>query len=445
MRKITRIAASVMALTLMVGSVTACGGNDNADTNKNTDNANKTEDNKPVDVELTVWAPTEEQGDYASINADFGKNFLKYECEKFAEANKDKWNIKFTYATCAEDKAKDELSKDPKKGADVFMMAGDHVSELAENGILQAVVTDKDNIVANNTEKAVAAGTVKVNDEENLYGIPFTPNSWFMYYDKSKYSEEDVKSLDTMMEKDLGKGVYNVVFPLDNSWYSPAFFFAAGCTLFGADGKDATACDFNNENGVKAAEYMIDLASDTKKFKNDTNDLGLGLLAEGKAGAWFSGTWNAAKVKEALGENYGAVKLPTIKIDGEDKQLSSFADYKFIGINVNAQGDKQKAAQALAAWLGGEEMQKARFQARGITPTWASLAESEEVKNDVASAALMAETEVATTTPTITQMGKFWDPMKALGTGILEKSTTKANVKTELDKMQKQILTTLDK
>lgn len=444
MRKITRIAASVMALTLMVGSVTACGGNNETgskDENKATDKA--TEVGKAVDVELTVWAPTEEQADYSKINADFGTNFLKYECEKFAEANKDKWNIKFNYATCAEDKAKDELSKDPKKGADVFMMAGDHVYDLANNGILQAVITGKDDIVANNTEKAIQAGTVKVNGEESLYGVPFTPNSWFMYYDKSKFSEDEIKSLDVMMAKDLDKGVYNICFPLDNSWYNPAFFFAAGCTLFGPDGKDGTACDFDNENGVKAAEYMIDLANN-KKFKNDVKDSGLGLLAEGKAGAWFSGTWNAAKVKEALGENYGAAKLPTIKIDGEDKQLSSFADYKFIGINVNAQGDKQKAAQALAAWLGGEEMQKARFQARAITPTWASLAESDEVKNDIASAALMAETEVATTTPSIAQMTKFWDPSKAIATGMLEGSTTKTNVKAELSKMVKQILTKLD-
>ena len=48
-----------------------------------------------------------------------------------------------------------------------------------------------------------------------------------MYYDKSVFSEEDVKNLDTMLEKGV------VSFPFTNSWYLPAFYVGNGCTLFG--------------------------------------------------------------------------------------------------------------------------------------------------------------------------------------------------------------------
>ena len=49
-----------------------------------------------------------------------------------------------------------------------------------------------------------------------IYGVPFTTNTWFMYYNKKTFTEDDVKSLDTMLEK--GK----VSFPLSNSWYIAA-------------------------------------------------------------------------------------------------------------------------------------------------------------------------------------------------------------------------------
>ena len=58
-----------------------------------------------------------------------------------------------------------------------------------------------------------------------LYGAPYTSNIWYMYYDKSVFSEEDVKSLDTMLEKGV------VSFPFTNSWYLPAFYVGNGCTL----------------------------------------------------------------------------------------------------------------------------------------------------------------------------------------------------------------------
>ena len=59
-----------------------------------------------------------------------------------------------------------------------------------------------------------------------LYGVPFTTNTWYMYYDKRVFSEEDAGSLDAMLEKGA------VSFPFTSSWYLPAFCFGNGCTLF---------------------------------------------------------------------------------------------------------------------------------------------------------------------------------------------------------------------
>lgn len=48
-----------------------------------------------------------------------------------------------------------------------------------------------------------------------------------MYYDKSKFTDSDVKSLDKMLEKN------KVAFNITEGWYMSSFFLANGCTYFG--------------------------------------------------------------------------------------------------------------------------------------------------------------------------------------------------------------------
>ena len=83
-----------------------------------------------------------------------------------------------------------------------------------------------------------------------------------MYYDKSVFTEDDVKNLDTMLEK--GK----VGFPLSNSWYIASFYVANGCTLFGADGGDAAAgFDFSGDKAVAVTNYLVDLVANPNFVK----------------------------------------------------------------------------------------------------------------------------------------------------------------------------------
>ena len=82
-----------------------------------------------------------------------------------------------------------------------------------------------------------------------------------MYYDKSKLSEDDVKSIEGIMSKDIEGVSTNFAFNTDVGWYQSGFFFGAGCKLFGEDGTDPTQCDFNNERGYMVGEYLIDLVN----------------------------------------------------------------------------------------------------------------------------------------------------------------------------------------
>ena len=59
-----------------------------------------------------------------------------------------------------------------------------------------------DDVKSRNTPASVDAATVDGKDR-----IPLTAdNGYFMFYDKSFFTEDDVKSLDTMMDKAAAAG-----------------------------------------------------------------------------------------------------------------------------------------------------------------------------------------------------------------------------------------------
>ena len=447
MKKRTKLVALLMAMVLVMGSMTACGSKEEADTSGTTDTSdtsNTTSDDTtsadPIDVQLTVWAPQEDQKDYSDKDSKYGSSLIEYMCNAFNDAHPE-WNIEFKYAVCPESDAYKELSKDAAAGADVFMYAGDQVASLVNNGIALPLL-GLDEVVANNTEIAMQSVTMK----DSVYGIPFTPNTWFMYYDKSKYSEEEVKSLDTMMAKDIEGCKYNFAIDADNGWYNGGFFYAAGCTVFqDEDGKEnLDKCTFNDENGFAAGKAMLDLINNKKFLCDDDSQDALSNMKKGNCAAFCGGTWNAADVKKALGDNYAATKLPEITIGGKSVQLNSIGDYKYIGVNSNTQ--YPEVAQALAIWLGSEQCQLDHFIARGVSPTWTGLADNPDVAADVATMALQAQTPYAIVTPSDEKFGtNYWTAMEALGKGMVTKEITEKNLQEQLDKTVENIVTELDK
>ena len=445
MRKSKKMMALCLTTAMVAGALTGCGNKaDNTSSNNSaptteTETTTTPEATETKKIALKVWAPQEEQTAYEG----YGDSLLAYMCERFDEAHPE-WDIDFTYGVVSEADARAELSKDAAAGADVFMFASDQTAALVENGILAPITVGADEVIdANGGAEAGSITAATFNDF--LYAVPFTPNSWFMYYDKSLYTEEEVLNLDKMMAKDLGDGAYNFCIDIDNGWYLASFFFANGCSLFGADGQNAQEVTFNNENGVTVGNYLVDLAT-SPKFLLETDNGGnaIGLFKEGKLGAWCSGTWNAESVQEALGENYAATKLPTITLDGTEAQLKSFADYKYIGVNMNTDSEAMAAAQALAVYLGSEECQKDRFLARSIAPTVSTLTVDPEVSSNVAVAALSQQAAYTQFQSTISQMNNFWVPAEGFGIGIYNKTITKDNMQESLNDFVTNILTSLD-
>jgi arabinogalactan oligomer/maltooligosaccharide transport system substrate-binding protein len=433
MKKSKKIIALLMLATMIIGSLAACGKKTDdskkdpvkqEDTGKKDDDKKDDEKDKVEDVTLKVWGPQEEQELLARMTASFAAAHPEY-------------NIKFEFGVVSEGDAATELTKDPAAAADVFAFASDQTANLVNAGILYPITLNVDAVKAANSEASIMAATV----DGQLYAHPFTPNSWFMYYDKSKYTEEEVLSLETMMAKDLGEGVYNFSVDINNGWYLSSFFFAGGSVLFGADGKDPNTVTFNDANGLAVTNYLIDLVANPKFLDEDQGNV-LAAFTAGTLGAACSGTWNAEAFKEALGENYAATKLPTIKLNGEDKQLSNFADFKLIG--VNSQTKYPIPAMQLAEYLANEENQKLRFEVRSIAPTNLKLASDPVVLANPAVAALSLQTSYSTLQSSIPEMGNYWAPAEAFGNELLSGAITKENAQEKLDIFVDSILSKLN-
>lgn len=378
------------------------------------------------EVALTVWGAQEDQ------------DMLKKMCEAFADANPGT-TYTFTYGVCSEADAKKTVLTDVGAAADVFAFASDQTGELVDAGALYRVTKNKDEIVANNTEASISAGTV--NGE--LYAYPSSSDTYFMYYDKSKFTEDEVLSLDTMLAKDIDGVTTNVAYDLDNGWYQTAFFFGAGCKLFGDQGIDPTQCDFNNEQGKLVGEYLIDIAGN-KKFGDTFEDAQIKAgFDAGTLAAAITGTWNATDIQNALGDNYAATKLPSFKMaDGKDYQMGGMANFKLYG--VNAETKSPLDAMALAEWLTNYDNQLIRFNEKSFAPANKELAnDTEKLSSNIAVSALAQQAQFATVQTSIPQCGNYWTPAEAFGQGIISGEITKDNLQEKLDAYVTSVLATL--
>ena len=398
-RDFLRLAAATAGAAAVGGTMSGCseGGSEN--------------------VRLMVWSPSQDQA------KDSGE-WLQTCCNRFAELHPE-WNITFVYGVADEaGAAGTTISQDTEASADVFMFTNDVLNNLIDAGAMAkfgGIYADE--IKATNSEALLASLTV----DDYIYGVPFTTNTWFMYYDKSVFTEEDIKSLDAM----LAKGV--VSFPFTNSWYLPAFYFGNGCTLFGDGTQEELGADFGGDNAVEVTNYLIDLYNNPN-FVVDADGSGLAGMRDGSIKAMFTGSWDAAALKEILGDNMGVAALPTFTLNGEEKQMYAYAGSKAIGVNTNSKYMVQ--AIQLALYLGGAESQQLHYDLRTVIPCNTELLADPAIASDELVAA-QNETFDRTSIlqPFVSGMSNCWTPVENMGKGIRSGQITHDNAAEQTEAM----------
>jgi arabinogalactan oligomer/maltooligosaccharide transport system substrate-binding protein len=403
-----RFLSIILSAALSISLLAGCGQTKPADSSSPAAPAGES-------VTLRIWSSQETQ------------DLTKQMCEAFAAAHPEN-TYTFEYGVVGEPDVRSRYNEDPTTAADVFAFPNDQVVDMVNASALYEITRNKNDITARNGEGSVGSATVG----DSLYGYPMTAdNGYFLYYDKSILSADDVKSMDKILEV-CGTQGKKFFMDVSNGWYIASFFLGNGCTL-SVDANGKQLCDFNNEKGLQAAEAIKSLTANSAFITGDDSVLLGGMGSSIAAGV--SGTWNASAIKETLGDNYEAVKLPTITCGGQQVQMSSFGGYKLIGVNSLTKYPTH--AMDLADWLTNEQNQMLRFEKNGFGPTNIVAANSDAVKADKALAALSAQSVYAQSQNNV--LGGFWTPAEAFGAALEAKDYSK-DLQTMLNDMVSQIV-----
>ena len=342
-------------------------------------------------IQLTVWGP---QGDQDILAA------LIYEYKK--ERPDQRFDI--TLQAVEEPDVWTRYKQDSRAMADIFIFVGDRLMGFAEDGALLPVGRNRQGVIDANTPTSVESATVN----GALYAYPLTEdNGYFLYYDNSVLTSEDVKTLDAILEKAdaSGKKVY---MDIANGWYVASFFFGAGCRLY-IDAAGRQNCDFNSDAGIEAGEAVRAFTASPSFLSGGDATLVSGIGEDICAGV--SGIWNADAIRRKLGSKYSACKLPTYTLNGQQAQMGSFIGTKLVG--VSARTAHPREAEDMAAFLTGERAQILRFKVRAMRPSNIKAAAFQEVRDNIALIAFADQKAYGVNQKFAKDA--FWEPAKAFG------------------------------
>ena len=292
-----------------------------------------------------------------------------------------------------------------KEGPDVYEFASDKIVELYKKGALAKISGNYKKFIE---EEMNAFGKSAAVFNGDYYAYPYTgDNTYYLQYDKSKLSADDVSSWEKLLTKAESLGL-KVGYNLSTAFWGGAAMFTFGADYsmtYDQDGAIATIeSTFDTDKGIKAAKAISYIVShpawsDAMEAPNETNGL-VGCIA---------GTWDIANYKTALGANYGVAVMPTITVDGTTAHTGAFLGGKLFGVNPQRSSEDSErlvAAHELAKFLSGKEAQLARFDNAGTAPCHLEAAAEERVQADPNVAVLAAHAEYAH--PQTAVPGNFW-------------------------------------
>ncbi len=392
MKKSVKAACGALAFLSAFG-VVACGKKQSEDT-----------------IKLTIWV------------SEADKDFATSVIEAFKAKNPDK-NYQFVIDMQGENDVVTRVLNDVENAADVFSCANDQLPKFINGDALARIAGERLNRLQNaNAEGAMESATVNLNGEKAVFGMPYTDNTFFLYYDKSVLTETDVASIDGILSK--CSTTKQFAYPLTDGWYSTAFYFGKDLGYEVTYDKDLAetkiTCDFGNATGVAVTNAIWNYVKDPK-VKADANDSKITAgFADKSIVAAVTGIWNRTAIEKALGSNFAAAKLPTYTLDKgtaneEQVQLVSFAGYKLMGVNNYS---KHKTdAMDFAEFYTNRENQIKHFEERGFVPTDVEARKNEKVQADICAKAITEQLKHSKTQKDVPST--MWVPMEGLGNAMV--------------------------
>ncbi len=356
-------------------------------------------------ITLKVWAP------------DKAVSLVKEQVEAFKKAYPDKTFTKIEVIAQGEGDAGTQLLNDASVAADVFSFASDQLNKLVDAKVISEVAFTK-TVTDMNSPETITAGTLN----GKLYAYPETnDNGYYLVYDKTVVPEDKTAKLEDILAacKAAGK---KFIFNCGDGFYACTFAFTAGVKIDGLE-EDGVTQKFTQYDEAEAVKTLQAFSKLMKEYKGTFTSLDVAQIASGFStgtlGAGVDGSWNTTADQDALKDKFGAAKLPTINVDGTDKQMISMFGYKYIG--VNASSKFPASAQILAYYLAGETCQEQRAEKLGWGPSNKAVQEKPVVKDSPVLQAIAQQAQNAC--PQVNIAPTFWSPMGNLGNKLIADET----------------------
>lgn len=343
---------------------------------------------KTLSTEVVIGSPNAHQ------------SFVKGKIESYLSAHG------FTSVTVkmyelAEGESKDVADWTAAAAPDIYAYASDNIGALVGKGAMSPIPsTFVTGMTTDMGEEVANAGYLG----DTMYGYPYAgDNGYFLYYNKDLVSADKIGSVDDIVSECKKNNVkFGYALDTESSFFSIGTFMTFGARYsveVNEDGTLASATStFGDDVGVKGGKAVKALLANADI---DTTHAG----ARGKAptvangfGAVVEGSWNYKDFSEALGDKLGCAKLPTITVDNETKNLSSFLGYKLYGVNPQKSSENNNRLQLLhciANYLVSAEVQEARFDALTVVPTNSAVKALDKVQASPLVAALGAQATYA--------------------------------------------------
>ena len=360
--------------------------------------------------------------------------------DAFNEDNEEGITFNATIEAVSEADAATQMITDVEAGADIFCFAQDQFARLVQAGAVSELGEKASAFVKeNNAAGVVAAAT----SGDAIFAYPLTAdNGYFLYYDKSVIPDEDVASLEKIIE-DCEKNQKYFAFEMQTSaWYLASFFFGTGCvsewTTDEAGDFISVHDTFNSPEGLIAVKGMKKLVDSPFHLSSSSGSE----FANGAA-AVVTGTWDYTTVEGILGDNMGVAALPSFEVDGQTYHLGSFNGCKLMGVKPQVDPAKAAALNLLAQYLTGEDCQMERFEEVAWGPSNIAAQASEAVQSNPGLAALLAQSPYSVPQGQI--HGSWWDIAKVIGDDVKD-AEDEAGLQKALDNYYDKIasLFTLD-
>ena len=416
-----RILALSLAAAMLVGAMASCSAKEEVVSSQAVE---------ARDIKLVLWGPEQDQDFLKAISKEWG--------DKYAADNADVKSVTVDVQIVGENDAPNNAMNDIAAAADVFGIPSDNTKTLSDNNaifpISESVAAQVKDIIGDNTtyQSALWNGT--------MYGIPYTDNTAaVLYYNKEKISDEDAKSLNTILEK--GKlGIES-----SGGWHDMMWFGSAGGELYTNHNKDVNT--LNSDDTAKLLAWLAVQVKDGKIARADKAESLSSWMQDGQVDAAIMGAWDAGTYQKILGDNYGVAELPCITVEGSginNKHMMCFGGSK---LNViNAQTKEPEAAMSLALYISSLDAQVKRFQDPKAhkSPASVSLLSNAEIAADPTVAANVAQTSYIVNASPLVGVSSYWGEMPGIINDIVDgKLSEEADIKARLDaavtKMQENV------